>query len=112
MSGFKKFTRNPLQVLAKIYEPGDEDGFLVERSNGKQAVVTREDKNYDKYTERCDFLEIVPYIWTESGPSLIFPDSYVVIDMTTSAKTAMDASTFERLHTEGDLSAPRIILPH
>jgi hypothetical protein len=109
MSDFKHYTRNPSQVLARLYEVGDEDGFIVDRNNGKQDVVEQDDKSYQKYVDRLDYIKVTPYIYTELGPALIYPNSYVVIDGTIGQKTVMMAAEFEALHMEGRLEKPRII---
>lgn len=109
MNEFKNYTRNPTQVSARIYEPGDEDGFMVDRKNGKQAVVEKDDKSYEKYAERMDYSTVAPYVFTATGPALIYPDSYVIFDRTTGRKAVMDRDEFQALHTEGELDESRII---
>lgn len=77
---FKPYVRREAHVHAKRYEPGDEDGFIADRANGKAMVITKDSKHYEKYAERLDYDTIVPFLYTPSGPLLILPQNWIVVD--------------------------------
>ena len=79
LPGYKQYTRRETQAQCKRYEPGDEDGLIVERSNGKQEPIMAGSKHYEKYAERMDYDSVAPFVYADSGPLFIGPHDWIVM---------------------------------
>ena len=105
---YATYVRRSDQVRAKKFALGDEDGLLVSCFKNKQKIVDKADKHYQKYTDRVDYDEVAPFLYTPNGPLLLFPDTWIVIDISLQTPSVYTSEAFSRVFQDEG----RVVLSH